>query len=128
MIRRRSMDRRDFLLNASRMAAGSVAAGAISGPLLHAAALLSPAQTKPDYTLKIQPTSLEIAPGVTIKTTAYTGQVPGPFWRLKERVPVTIDVTNASDHPDLVHWHGLAIDSLNDGAMEEWSPMIAPGG
>jgi FtsP/CotA-like multicopper oxidase with cupredoxin domain len=26
-----------------------------------------------------------------------------------------------------VHWHGLAIDSLNDGAMEEGSPMIQPG-
>jgi len=37
-------------------------------------------------------------------------------------------VTNATDHPDIVHWHGLAIDSLNDGAMEEGSPMIAPGG
>jgi FtsP/CotA-like multicopper oxidase with cupredoxin domain len=27
-----------------------------------------------------------------------------------------------------VHWHGLAIDSLNDGAMEEGSPMIPAGG
>ena len=37
---------------------------------------------------------------------------------------MTIDVTNATDSPDIVHWHGLAIDSLNDGAMEEGSPMI----
>ena len=28
---------------------------------------------------------------------------------------------------DIVHWHGLAIDSLNDGAMEEGSPMIPAG-
>jgi FtsP/CotA-like multicopper oxidase with cupredoxin domain len=47
---------------------------------------------------------------------------------VREGVPVTIDVTNASAIPDIVHWHGLAIDSLNDGAMEEGSPMIAPGG
>ena len=33
-------------------------------------------------------------------------------------------MTNASNDPDIVHWHGLAIDSLNDGAMEEGSPMI----
>jgi FtsP/CotA-like multicopper oxidase with cupredoxin domain len=40
---------------------------------------------------------------------------------------VTIDVTNATSSPDIVHWHGLAIDALNDGAMEEGSPMIAAG-
>jgi len=29
---------------------------------------------------------------------------------------------------ELVHWHGLAIDPINDGAMEEGSPMIPAGG
>ena len=67
------------------------------------------------------------APGVTVKTLAFNGQVPGPLLRLREGVPVTIDVTNASADPDIVHWHGLAIDSLNDGAMEEGSPMIPAG-
>ncbi len=46
---------------------------------------------------------------------------------MREGVPVTIDVTNAGAEADIVHWHGLAIDSLNDGAMEEGSPMIAAG-
>ena len=27
-----------------------------------------------------------------------------------------------------MHWHGLTTDSLNDGAMEEGSPMIPAGG
>jgi FtsP/CotA-like multicopper oxidase with cupredoxin domain len=83
--------------------------------------------TKPDYKLSIQPCKIEIAPGVVIETRAYNGQVPGPILRLREGVPVTVDVTNAGAEPDIVHWHGLAIDSLNDGAMEEGSPMIAPG-
>ena len=83
--------------------------------------------TKPDYKLSIQPCKIEIAPGVVIETRAYNGQVPGPILRLREGVPVNIDVTNAGAEPDIVHWHGLAIDSLNDGAMEEGSPMIAPG-
>ncbi|MGA2537946.1 MAG: multicopper oxidase domain-containing protein, partial [Terracidiphilus sp.] len=106
------------------------ASSAISGRLLRAASLPSPAAatSKPDYTLKIEPCNLEIAPGVVVKTTAYNGQVPGPMLRVREGVPVNIDVTNASANPDIVHWHGLAIDSLNDGAMEEGSPMIAPGG
>ena len=122
MAQSKHLDRRQFMRN------GSLALGAASlAPHLLCAAGGAAPQSKPDYTLKIQPTSLDIAPGVTIKTTAYNGQVPGPLLRIKEGVPVTIEVTNASAHPDIVHWHGLAIDSLNDGAMEEGSPMIAPG-
>lgn len=82
---------------------------------------------KADHSLRIEPCTLEIGPGVTIKTLAYNGQVPGPLLRLREGAPVTIDVFNASPNADLVHWHGLAIDSLNDGAMEEGSPMIPAG-
>jgi FtsP/CotA-like multicopper oxidase with cupredoxin domain len=97
---------------------------------------LLPAQPRPqnaqpankaDYTLRIEPSTLEIGAGITVKTLAYNGKVPGPLLRLREGVPVTIDVTNAGPDPDIVHWHGLAIDSLNDGAMEEGSPMIEPG-
>lgn len=82
---------------------------------------------KANHSLRIEPCTLEIGPGVTIKTLAYNGQVPGPLLRMREGVPVTIDVTNATQNADIVHWHGLAIDSLNDGAMEEGSPMIPAG-
>jgi FtsP/CotA-like multicopper oxidase with cupredoxin domain len=47
--------------------------------------------------------------------------------RLRESVPVTIDVINNSDQPDIVHWHGLATDPFNDGACEEGSPMNPAG-
>jgi FtsP/CotA-like multicopper oxidase with cupredoxin domain len=121
------MDRRGFLRTGGLALGAGLAAGALP-QLDYAASAPSPAQQKPDYTLKIEPCSIEISPGIMVKTTAYNGQVPGPLLRLREGVPVTIDVTNASTNPDIVHWHGLAIDSLNDGAMEEGSPMIAPGG
>ena len=116
-------DRRQFLRNAGMAIGGSIAA---SGPL-QALAPGAPTKTRSDYALRIEPTTIEIASGVSIKTTAYNGQVPGPVLRVKEGAPVTIDVANASANPDIVHWHGLAIDSINDGAMEEGSPMIAPG-
>lgn len=77
--------------------------------------------------LTIEPTTLEISPGVTVKTIAYNGQVPGPILTLKENVPVSIDVTNKTGHADIVHWHGLRTDVLNDGASEEGSPMIPVG-
>ncbi len=81
-----------------------------------------------DHTLNIANCTLEIAPGVNIKTVAYNGQVPGPLLRFREGVPVTIDVVNQTAVDEIVHWHGLTIDALNDGATEEGSPMVPAGG
>jgi FtsP/CotA-like multicopper oxidase with cupredoxin domain len=80
-----------------------------------------------DIKLCIESCTLDIGKGVSIPTVAYGGQVPGPTLRLKRGKPVSIDVTNASLREDLIHWHGLRTDSLNDGAVEEGSPPIKPG-
>jgi FtsP/CotA-like multicopper oxidase with cupredoxin domain len=39
----------------------------------------------------------------------------------------TIEIRNLSGDPEVVHWHGLFLPSEIDGAMEEGTPMIAPG-
>jgi FtsP/CotA-like multicopper oxidase with cupredoxin domain len=83
----------------------------------------SPAEIK----LRLEPCTIEIGKGIQVSTVAYNGQVPGPVLRLKRGKPVSIDVTNASQREDLVHWHGLRTDSLNDGAVEEGSPLIKAG-
>jgi FtsP/CotA-like multicopper oxidase with cupredoxin domain len=114
--------RRALLRSAQAGAFSLVAARTV--PL--ARAQKSPNETA-DYKIRIAPTSLEIAPGKVIKTTAYNGTVPGPALRLKEGRPVRIDVTNDSGYPNLIHSHGLMIPSLQDGAVEEGSPIIAPG-
>ena len=113
------MKRRDFL----RRSAGALA-GAIS--LSRCAPLL--AQAPADYTLRIAPLQLEIAPGRTVKTTACNGRVPGELIRVREGQQVTIDVVNDTDVSDIVHWHGLHIPSAQDGASEEGSPESAPHG
>ena len=113
------INRRNFLASAGKLVAG------------HSIASRLPAQAKTerkaDYTLRIEPCNLEIGPNISVKTLSYNGKVPGPLLRLREGTPVSIDVTNAATEADIVHWHGLAIDSLNDGAMEEGSPMIGAG-
>ncbi len=81
-----------------------------------------------DHTIRIAPVSLEIAPGKVIKTTGYNGTVPGPTLRLQEGKQVAINVVNESGYPNLIHWHGLFIPSDQDGAAEEGSPIIPPGG
>jgi len=118
------MNRRSFISSAGALLASRSLHAAIP---LHSKQNGAAANGKADHTLRIEPCTLEISPGVTVKTLSYNGKVPGPTLRVREGVPVTIDVTNASTDPDIVHWHGLHIDSLNDGAMEEGSPMITPG-
>src|SRR5689334_14208792 len=112
------LDRRGLLV-------GAGATGAALGIGLGTA--YTQAANGPDVRLRIAPMRLELAPGKVIDTFAYNGSVPGPLLRFREGQPVSIDVTNDSDIADIVHWHGLHLAAADDGAMEEGSPMIAPG-
>lgn len=80
-----------------------------------------------DTTIRVAPVSLEIGSKLIIKTTAYNGLVPGPVLRFKEGRAAKIRVTNDSGYANLVHWHGLYVPPLEDGATEEGSVLIAPG-
>ena len=117
-----TLNRRDFLQNAAKTALFPT----VAVPM-RALGRAVPTAAKPDLALRIESATLDIGPGVSIRTVAYNGQVPGPTLRLKEGVPVTVDVTNAMPNEDIVHWHGLAIGTIPDGAVEEGSPIIKPG-
>lgn len=77
-----------------------------------------------DFTLRIAPANIEIAPKKIIRTLAYNGMAPGPLLRMKEGQAVTIEVVNESDEPDIAHWHGLWIPSAVDGSTEEGTPIV----
>jgi FtsP/CotA-like multicopper oxidase with cupredoxin domain len=81
----------------------------------------------PDTTLEIAPYTLEASPKHSIRTVAYNSQVPGPLLRMRQGQQQTIEVRNLTTDPEVVHWHGLYLPSDIDGAMEEGTPMIAPG-
>jgi len=81
-----------------------------------------------DHTIRIAPIQLELAPGKVVHTTAFNGKVPGDLNRLREGQQVTIDVINETEIYDIVHWHGMHIPSVQDGAVEEGSPAVAPHG
>jgi len=112
------VDRRNFLFTLGAVAATSQNSFA---------SRVARAGAKVDHTIRITPASLEVAHGRVIKTTGYNGTVPGPMLRLKEGVPVTIDLVNDTSAPEFVHWHGLATSVMVDGAEEEGSPVLAPG-
>ncbi len=81
-----------------------------------------------DVTLRIGPVLADIAKDHTISTIGYNGTVPGPLIRLRESVPVTVDLFNETDTPELVHWHGMLIPADVDGAEEEKSLVVPPHG
>jgi FtsP/CotA-like multicopper oxidase with cupredoxin domain len=113
------MHRRSLLI-------GAGAAGMVLGTAMGRA--YTQIATAPDYSLRIAPLRLELAPGKVIETFAYNGTVPGPVLRLREGRQVSIDISNDTDIDDIIHWHGLYVPSAADGAMEEGSPMVEHGG
>jgi FtsP/CotA-like multicopper oxidase with cupredoxin domain len=81
-----------------------------------------------DIRLHIGEIALELAPGRSVRTLAYNGQVPGPLLRARRGRPLTVDVWNDSKEEDIVHWHGFHIPSDVDGAYEEGTPGVPPNG
>jgi FtsP/CotA-like multicopper oxidase with cupredoxin domain len=81
-----------------------------------------------DVTLHIGPALVDIAKDHTISTIGYNGSAPGPLIRLREGVPVTVDLFNETDTPELVHWHGQFVPVAMDGAEEEKSLFVPAHG
>ncbi len=84
--------------------------------------------SKADITLRIAPVTVELTPTRIISTIGYNGTSPGPVLRMKEGKPVTVDVINETDVPELVHWHGLFVPAEVDGVEEEDTPTVPPHG
>ena len=83
---------------------------------------------RPTITLRIGPVLVDIAKDHTISTIGYNGSVPGPVIRMREGVPVIVDLFNDTDSPELVHWHGQIIPADVDGAAEEKSLVVPANG
>ena len=119
--------RRDFLSNFTTGAGLVLAAcnrNRTGTPTEEAVAPTGPA----DITLRIAPVKLEIAKDHFVSTAAYNGSAPGPLIRMREGVPVVVDLFNDSDVPELVHWHGQEIPARIDGAEEEKSLSVPAHG
>ena len=81
-----------------------------------------------DFTLRIAPMMVELAPQVVLSTIGYSNQVPGPLLRVREGQRVAVEVANDTDVPEYVHWHGLFVPSEVDGVEEEGTPPVPPHG
>lgn len=84
--------------------------------------------SRPDHTLRIESSAVEIAPKKIISAITYNGQFPGPLLRFKEGQPVTVDIHNGTDTPEQLHWHGQFVSTDVDGAAEEGTPFVPAHG
>jgi FtsP/CotA-like multicopper oxidase with cupredoxin domain len=110
--------RRAFL---TALAAG---AGSLVGERIQAS--VDSSHIAADVVLKIGRVRLEVAPGHTIETTGYNGSVPGPLVRVREGIPVRVEISNDTDTAEYVHWHGLPVPTEIDGTEEEGSFAVSP--
>jgi len=117
------MNRRDLLKLGSLALAQASTSGS---PLFGLQNLSVPPENKPDYTLRISPVQVELDRSHILSTIGYNGSAPGPVLRMREGKPVTVEVINDTDTPELVHWHGMLIPPEVDGTEEEGSPYIGP--
>jgi FtsP/CotA-like multicopper oxidase with cupredoxin domain len=81
-----------------------------------------------DYTLRIAPVTVELDRSHILSTIGYNDASPGPVLRMREGKPVSVEVINDTDTPELVHWHGMLIPPEVDGTEEEGSPLVLPHG
>jgi FtsP/CotA-like multicopper oxidase with cupredoxin domain len=85
-----------------------------------------------DYTVRIQASPIEIAPGYILSTITYNGQFPGPLLRFHEGRQVTVDIFNDTETPEQLHWHGQFVPTDVDGSLQgppgfaSTTPTIVP--
>src|SRR5580765_3169037 len=118
-----NFSRRQFLTGTSALAGVEIVGASLQFPF----SAFSPGsqdQTRPDYTLRLKTTPIEIAPKRIISVTTYNGQFPGPLLRFKEGRRVAVDIYNDTDTPEQLHWHGQKVPVDVDGAAEEGTPFV----
>ncbi len=102
-----SPGRRAFLKLSGLAALGSglgSLARAIPEPSSHA---------DPTHRLSIQKSQVELAPGRSVTTLTYDGQLPGPVLRATVGRPVRIDVHNRTDTAERIQWHGQDVSEAS---------------
>ena len=124
--------RRDLLRTASALGAGTVLSSCQKSSQRSGASQETAGSQPPsgpaDVTIHINEVLVDVAKNHTITTRGYNGSAPGPLIRLREGVPVAVELFNETDTPELVHWHGQIIPTDVDGAEEEKSIVVPAHG
>jgi len=95
-------------------------------PLRPAKAIARTRNTRP-FTLTLAAANVEPLPGHAVTVFSVNGTSPGPILRMIEGDDVEITIVNRMTLPATIHWHGIPVPFLMDGAgMVSQSP-VQPG-
>jgi blue copper oxidase len=123
----RRVTRRTFLRTTVATAGVLVAAGApvalagkgSGGGTVTRYPLKLPATASPTaLTLTAAPASADIG-GTTAGVLAYNGQFPGPTIVATNGAHATIELVNGLSQHTITHWHGLIVDTADDGQPQQ---------
>jgi FtsP/CotA-like multicopper oxidase with cupredoxin domain len=120
------MSRRAFLSSAA-VAATGLAVGFRSAFGAAMETLYVPRPSKPQYVLRVAPTTLNPDGKQTVAAVTANGIFPGPEIRVREGDPLRIRVENFLDQPTSIHWHGLLLPASMDGVPGVSNNPIAAG-
>jgi FtsP/CotA-like multicopper oxidase with cupredoxin domain len=79
-------------------------------------------RTLREYEIIVINKNIEILPGIEFPAWTYNGRIPGPTLRCTEGDLIRIKLTNGSNHPHSMHFHGI-----HPGVMDG-VPGSGPGG
>lgn len=79
-----------------------------------------------DVAIEPTETSIDLG-GVTVRTWAYGGQMPGRLIRIRKGGMLRAALTNRLSADTTIHWHGLAIPNDMDGVPVLTQPPVNPG-
>src|SRR5215213_8014947 len=78
------------------------------------------------FDLRIHPVRKRIG-DTEVRMLGYNGSIPGPTLHVDQGSEITVQVANDGDVEATVHWHGLRLQNLYDGAHQETQAPIKPG-
>ncbi len=107
----------------------TAAAGVAAGCSSRAAETPTASSAKPAVDLTFEPAETDIdLGGVSVRTWAYNGRVPGNEIRIRKGETLRAAVTNKLPADTSMHWHGLAIVNDMDGVPPLTQSPIPAGG
>jgi len=81
-----------------------------------------------EFNLEARVESVELVPGKPTAMWTYDGGLPGPLIRAQVGDRVIVHFKNSLPEPTTIHWHGLRIPAVMDGAVGHSQSAVEPGG
>jgi FtsP/CotA-like multicopper oxidase with cupredoxin domain len=86
---------------------------------------IPPAASPGNFALSAAPATVDVGGGKLSNVLAYNGFFPGPTFRANRGDTASIVLSNGLSQPTITHWHGMIVNTVNDGHPRE---AISPGG